>query len=433
MGKRGHSQGFPKLPPGGCRQKTKLSAAAQAARGTISASGGSALATLLITTWAWGIISTPLVQKLAAAAVADGACKAELHHLAKLGKSGAYPGNMYVEITNYLTPPPLASCLTDMWIFMKLSVLRVVEVTSLIMEPHIVFSVLYKCHRNVFIQSMCGGAFENISSFWAAMSASGHPAYPNHTIKTYPDHATKAIPLLVHGDAVPVTGVQRSWAKSVEIWSWSSFLGRGTTIFTQFLSYLLYKGLLVESRSRSARDRFMTRFVWSLNWLAKGVFPDRNDAGKLYCKSDAEYKNVGEKLADGYCGVVWGIEGDLEHMNSVFHFPHQNNKMPCALCRANSSTIPWTDTRASAKWLSTIWSNEAWWSKTKDAHVMFRELPGVGIVSWCPDVMHCKHIGSDCYFYGSVLYYLVWHVMTEGAADNMAYLWSQIRDLYKEA
>ena len=58
-------------------------------------------------------------------------------------------------------------------------------------------------------------------------------------------------------------------------------------------------------------------------------------------------------------------------------------------------------------------------------------VPGLGIVNWVPDVMHCKHIGSDQNLYGSTLYVLTYYIMHDSPEDNMEYLWELIGDYYK--
>ena len=425
------------VPQGGYKQKAKWAAGQDQAAESSGRNQPSALAQLLIIQWAWGFLSTPLIQKIAAAAVADGVDLEELKQIAKLGKHGTYPNHMYSELINKLRPPPLANALIELSIFMKTSVDRIIEVSHVMLAPHAFFAALYKYHRDDFIKFMCGGSVSNIKQFWTSVRKTDHPGYRGHPIQRQRGHTEKCIPIKLHSDGVPVTGVQRSWGKSIEVWSWSSYLVTGgATIFTQFLIYFLYKGLTVSaSLGRNCRDAFMKKLVHSLYWLQKGKWPTRNEDGIEYTPEDPEWENAGIDLADGFCAILWYVLGDLENMNSVFHFPHQNNKEPCGLCQCNCSTIPWTDARITASWIDTIYTNSQWWALFSDtAHVIFagKKLPGVGIMAWVPDVMHCKHIGADCYFFGSVLAYLVNSVMSEDPESNMKELWALIREFYKD-
>ena len=41
-----------------------------------------------------------------------------------------------------------------------------------------------------------------------------------------PDMREKCIPLAIHGDGTPVTGVGKAWSKQYDVWSWCSLLGQ---------------------------------------------------------------------------------------------------------------------------------------------------------------------------------------------------------------
>ena len=59
--------------------------------------------------------------------------------------------------------------------------------------------------------------------------------------------------------------------------------------------------------------------------------------------------------------------------------------------------------------------------QVRDRHVLFRLVPGAGIVNVLDDILHVEHLGSDSYFAGGVLKLLVHHM--GGAPD------SNIKDL----
>ena len=54
----------------------------------------------------------------------------------------------------------------------------------------------------------------------------------------------KCIPLALHGDGVPVTGIGKSWSKSVDVWSWCSCLVRRTTLESNFVIICIYAMLM---------------------------------------------------------------------------------------------------------------------------------------------------------------------------------------------
>ena len=147
-------------------------------------------------------------------------------------------------------------------------------------------------------------------------------------------------------------------------------------------------------------------FTWSLSWLWMGVWPDRDENGIAYPGDTVQGMKAGRPLANGHYGVLWVLKGDLEYLYSHLKLPWFTSAQPCALCEANSDdqSIPWTDFRRdSAEWLRHIWSDEAWRQRYQNNHSIF-SLPGVSILTVCPDLMHCKHLGTDMYYYGSVLF-----------------------------
>jgi hypothetical protein len=94
--------------------------------------------------------------------------------------------------------------------------------------------------------------------------------------------------------------------------------------------------------------------------------------------------------------------------------------------------MPWTDVQKElARWWDTIWTNKTWFLAFPNRHAVYK-LPGVGILSTYPDLMHCKHLGSDQYFYGSCLKFLTHFHMPGTPQDNLALVWGAIQEYYKE-
>ena len=59
-------------------------------------------------------------------------------------------------------------------------------------------------------------------------------------------------------------------------------------------------------------------------------------------------------------------------------------------------------------------------------------LPWTSICNLEYDYVHCKYLGVDRLLYSSVLYLMIFHVLTLGSPDaNMAWLWSEIKRHYK--
>ena len=118
-----------------------------------------------------------------------------------------------------------------------------------------------------------------------------------------------------------------------------------------------------------------------------------------------QYERRGQLLADGFFGVVWALRSDLDYLAKGFKLQHHARNDPCVFCQANSTTLPMTDFRPTAAWRGTEWSVLAWRRSEWARHELFK-LPGVSVLSVAADLMHCKHLGTDMYVYGSVLWKL---------------------------
>lgn len=64
-------------------------------------------------------------------------------------------------------------------------------------------------------------------------------------------------------------------------------------------------------------------------------------------------------------------------------------------------------------------------------HVLFT-VPGLSIANVMPDLMHCKHLGSDQYLYGAVLQLLTHRILPGSRAENIAAVWAELQALYSE-
>ena len=105
-------------------------------------------------------------------------------------------------------------------------------------------------------------------------------------------------------------------------------------------------------------------------------------------------------------------------------------KSLCILCRANGSTTPWTAVTEDASWISEMWTNRTFADAFPRRHRLFRNVPGVGIRSYIPDVLHCKYLGSDAYFIGSLLWFFISSLMPGTVKANLSLLFAEIKVEY---
>jgi hypothetical protein len=88
---------------------------------------------------------------------------------------------------------------------------------------------------------MCPGP-ERLAKFWDGIADS--PQLAAHPIKTIPNWKRRCIPLSFHGDGVPVTGVGKSWSRSMFMYSFSSMVGMGTTLQMMWMIWAVFKDAL---------------------------------------------------------------------------------------------------------------------------------------------------------------------------------------------
>ena len=56
----------------------------------------------------------------------------------------------------------------------------------------------------------------------------GGKAFAAHYLSKATDSVLQyTVPISLHGDGTPVSGIGKAWSKSVDIWSWTSLVARG--------------------------------------------------------------------------------------------------------------------------------------------------------------------------------------------------------------
>jgi hypothetical protein len=164
----------------------------------------------------------------------------------------------------------------------------------------------------------------------------------------------------VHGDGVPVVGVGKSWSKGVEAYSWTSLLCEGTPSPKHWLLIALQKHTLCKAAGRDTIHKAWHELAWSFNALFEGTHPSTNSSGEPWPPHSPEAERAGKPLAGGRRGVLWALRGDLEYFSNSLHLEHFASGHPCFLCRADckDDSMPWVDTRPTAKWRATCWDDD---------------------------------------------------------------------------
>ena len=178
-----------------------------------------------------------------------------------------------------------------------------------------------------------------------------------------------------------------------------------------------------------ARKRAFRRLAWSLTALFHGVFPELDDLGKPWPAGSLDEARAGSALADGYRAVLYVLKGDLDYIYKSLGLPNSGATEPCAWCPCNLTTLPWWDMR-----LCLTLQNHLYTAATVliNMCVLF-SLPGTSLMCISPDWTHDKNLGTDMYFYGSVMHILVYQVLTGTPASNLERITAQIKAAYKAA
>ena len=190
------------------------------------------------------------------------------------------------------------------------------------------------------------------------------------------------------------------------------------------------RGGEVTSEGRGTYEKFWAALAWSLRALWEGQWPAADASGVPYLVGSVAARKAGTPSAGGYFCTLWVIRADLDFLSSALGLSSATARQPCACCKANSSTIPWTDHRPASLWRGNIHQNGAWILEHPDRMPLFR-LPGVGIEQVHPDLMHCKHLGSDQYYYGSILKFLTHHLLQGPTEENLERIWVTIKEQYR--
>ena len=145
--------------------------------------------------------------------------------LASIGSKGIHKGNMHRDLLALLdcqVPDglmvnfPFRGHQPGVW----------QDLDQHILLPHELFAYMWHSQREAFNQFILGPP-GHIEGFWKAME--GNPQLAGHPIRLEDNFHKHTIPLSLHGDGVPITGVGKSWSKSCDIYSWNSLLGGGRT------------------------------------------------------------------------------------------------------------------------------------------------------------------------------------------------------------
>jgi hypothetical protein len=222
-------------PRGGFRQRMRAAAAARDALlvpvdlavADMPLRSGGHLADTLLQLHAWGLISAPTVQIIAAAAVLDGLRDASVGVMAQAGTAGRHPQNVPRDISRHFGGEVDIPPLYNMTVRALSRRGEEMEVEVPLLLPHQLLSHIVQRNPRFLVEYQMSGELE---AFWRSCIDSGDPALHEHPMLGTQNWKTRALPLLIYGDGAAFTRND-----SLEIVSCSALGQRGATWRTRLV------------------------------------------------------------------------------------------------------------------------------------------------------------------------------------------------------
>ena len=144
--------------------------------------------------------------------------------------------------------------------------------------PHQQFAHLYETNPESFKLHMLPDKHE-LSSFWTSVidtpAAQSLPEIHNRKWRQF------AIPLGLHGDEVPITGLGKVWAKLALTFGFYSLMVAKTgaaTVDLMFWIWACFEGVVLHGKDGTI-EVFMTILKWSFACLYEGQWPTHDWRG----------------------------------------------------------------------------------------------------------------------------------------------------------
>ena len=262
-----------RLRTGGHRQRLDQQ------RAEIAPQEGSELAEYLLRRFAWGELSAQQLQELASLALKDADSQnrdlSKLRQLAAAGTNGQHQHKCYADVMKVAAPDNrLPSAFLQRLPF-KAPLQTLLQAFLL---PHMLFSAIYHSYPDTWRQCICPDA-KRVEEFWR--SVEGSPCVVA-AIKAKRNFRQRLIPLALHGDGVPVTGLGKGWVQTVTNFSWYSLLTRAaSTADSLFFIWAMFDKLQKRARDASGTaHRFFMLLRWSFAALFEGCWPKKDYLGK---------------------------------------------------------------------------------------------------------------------------------------------------------
>jgi hypothetical protein len=272
-----------------------------------------------------------------------------------------------------------------------------------------------------------------LQGWWNAVDK--HPVLEGNPIRAIPDYVSTVVPIWMHGDGVVTMGMGKSWQRGLNAVSFGSMIHIGDSFASSFLAWVCFYAAASYGGDGDTFNFFWEVMKWSLQALFDGEYPHCDHRGVPYVAGTAGFEKAGQKLVvlpDGSFlrGMLFCKKTDLDYQGKDLKMTHIAEVSGCAHCRAtkHGHTFPWWDMRFRlAGWLPTVFKDRDSWRLAKPNKgvaifdLLFASSHTIGV-----DIMHVKHLGSDRYVYGSVMWLLCYELLDGSPEENCNYVWGLV-------
>ena len=246
----------------------------------------SSLCMVLLNLFAWGFFSPQRVQQIAEMAVRDieraqedPLVLADLKMLAGLGTKGMHANNIHSELMAKIEHVPKIPKPFKANVPLK----GFPNSIQSMLLPHEMFACIWESYKNVWNTAIVPSA-DRVRKFWRSMQL--HPQLREHPMTSTPDWFSHTVPLAVHGDGVPITGIGTVWSRVMTNYSWYSLVGHGNTSSMLMWIWGFFDKLKVGDQTTGTLFEFYTVLKWSFLALAEGKWPSTNHRGEAQLGSE---------------------------------------------------------------------------------------------------------------------------------------------------
>ena len=149
---------------------------------------------------------------------------------------------------------------------------------------------MYQNSRAEFESFMFDSQPHRLEEFWTEVQHRKDPRIENHPMTKRPNWKRFAVPLLLHGDDVPVVKVGKPGTVKLHNCSWQPLLSCGRTLYIKRLIVAIFKS----SMTPNTETQVWHLIVWSLKWAFRGIHPDTDWDGNAW-PDESSHKLVGDQ------------------------------------------------------------------------------------------------------------------------------------------